>query len=87
MARFMTSQFLAEIEAFLVAFRFPPTRFGVEAVGDTKFVFALRAGRNPRLDTAHRVYAFMAEQRKIAAAAKEAKKAEAAARRRQVRHV
>ena len=36
------------------------TRFGVEAVRDSSFVFGLRAGREPRIATQRRVLAYLA---------------------------
>ncbi len=37
----------------------PPARFGREVVGDPRFVFDLRNGREPRDDTAARVHAWL----------------------------
>jgi len=51
--------FLADVEAFLERHRMEPTRFGVDALKDPKFVFDLREGRAPRLPTVDRVRAFM----------------------------
>ena len=52
--------FKAEIEAFITATGIAPTRFGKEAVGDPKFVFDVRDGREPSWRTAQRVKKFMA---------------------------
>lgn len=52
--------FKAEIEAFIAKNGIAPTRFGKDAVGDPKFVFDLRRGREPSWRTAERVKAFMA---------------------------
>ncbi len=58
---------LQRIEKHLRARRMPPTRFGREAVGDPKFVFELRDGREPRSRTVARVLRYLdaqqAEQR------------------------
>ncbi len=58
---------LQRIEKHLRAKRMPPTRFGREAVGDPKFVFELREGREPRSRTVARVLRYLdahqAEQR------------------------
>lgn len=53
--------FKADIEAFIASHRMAPTRFGKEAVGDPKFVFDLRNGREPSWRTAQRVKEFMAK--------------------------
>ena len=50
---------LREIEKFLRHSDIPPTRFGREAVGDPRFVFDLRRGRDPRPRTVERVRAFL----------------------------
>ncbi len=50
---------LYRIEKHLKAKRMPPTRFGREAVGDPKFVFQLREGREPRERTVRRVNAYL----------------------------
>lgn len=50
---------LREIEKFLRLSRIPPTRFGREALGDPRFVFDLRNGREPRPRTVQRVKAFL----------------------------
>jgi hypothetical protein len=36
-----------------------PTRFGREALGDPRFVFDLRNGRDPRPQTVQRVLAYL----------------------------
>ena len=48
---------LRRIEHYLRGSGMPPTRFGREAVGDPRFVFDLRAGREPRPETTRRVLA------------------------------
>lgn len=58
------SPFLQRIEAFLVEANITPTAFGKRALGDPTFVFELRAGRQPRLDTAERVDGFMIQERR-----------------------
>ena len=50
---------LREVENFLHRSRTPPTKFGREALGDPRFVFDLRKGREPRPDTVARVVAFL----------------------------
>ena len=50
---------LRRIERHLDATGMPPTRFGRETVGDPRFVFDLRAGREPRDETARRVAAWL----------------------------
>lgn len=50
---------LRRIERHLDATGMPPTRFGREAVGDPRFVFDLRSGREPRDETARRVVAWL----------------------------
>ena len=50
---------LLRIERYLRLTGTPPTRFGRESLGDPCFVFDLRAGREPRPDTAGRVLTFI----------------------------
>ena len=50
---------LREVEKFLRRSDVPPTRFGREAVGDPRFVFDLRNGRDPRPVTVARVLAYL----------------------------
>jgi len=50
---------LREIEKFLRRSEIAPTRFGREAVGDPRFVFDLRNGRDPRPGTVQRVLAYL----------------------------
>jgi hypothetical protein len=50
---------LREVEKFLRIQDIPPTRFGREAVGDPRFVFDLRRGREPRPTTVDRVRRFL----------------------------
>ncbi len=54
---------LREVEKFLRHSRTAPTRFGREAVGDPRFVFDLRRGREPRPRTVARVVAFLETDR------------------------
>ena len=61
MANIITHPILAEIEAFIVANNVTPSVFGTSAVNDPRFVFDLRAGREPRRATLERVVAFMRE--------------------------
>lgn len=50
---------LREVEKFIRRSDIAPTRFGREAVGDPRFVFDLRKGRDPRPRTVERVRAFL----------------------------
>jgi hypothetical protein len=50
---------LREIENFLRRSEVPPTRFGREVLGDPRFVFDLRNGRDPRPRTVERVLAYL----------------------------
>ena len=50
---------LREVEKFLNRSETAPTRFGRDAVGDPRFVFDLRKGREPRPATVARVLAFL----------------------------
>jgi hypothetical protein len=54
-----TVHLLYEVEKFLRQTHTPPTRFGREAIGDPRFVFDLRRGREPRPRTVRRVRAFL----------------------------
>lgn len=51
---------LQRVESYLRLTRTPPARFGREAMGDSRFVFDLRHGREPRPTTERRVLAFLA---------------------------
>jgi 2,4-dienoyl-CoA reductase-like NADH-dependent reductase (Old Yellow Enzyme family) len=50
---------LRRIERYLRETDTPATRFGREAVRDPRFVFDLRHGREPRIETERRVLAFL----------------------------
>lgn len=50
---------LREVEKFLRQSDVAPTRFGRDAVGDPRFVFDLRNGRDPRPATIARVRAYL----------------------------
>jgi hypothetical protein len=50
---------LREVEKFLRHSDVAPTRFGRDAVGDPRFVFDLRNGRDPRPSTIARVRAYL----------------------------
>lgn len=52
---------LWEVEKFLRSSKIAPTRFGRDAVGDPRFVFDLRRGREPRAVTVKRVRAYLQE--------------------------
>src|SRR5262245_6891874 len=51
---------LAEVEAFLTQTEVTPTAFGRDAMGDSRFVFDLRAGREPHSRIVHRARVQMA---------------------------
>ncbi len=53
---------LVRIEKYLKQRRMPPTRFGREALGDSRFVFDLRDGREPRSSTVRRVTDYLDAQ-------------------------
>ncbi|RSY78065.1 hypothetical protein DAH66_19375 [Sphingomonas koreensis] len=48
------------VEKHLRTWRIPPARFGRDVVGDPRFVFDLRDGREPRPRTESRVRAYIA---------------------------
>jgi len=51
---------LRQIEAFMKRHDMEPSRFGIEALNDSSFVFSLRKGeRSPRRKTIRRVKDFM----------------------------
>ena len=50
---------LRDVEKFLKVSNTPATRFGREAMGDPRFVFDLRNGREPGVRTINRVRAFL----------------------------
>ena len=50
---------LREVERFLRITNVPPARFGREVMGDPRFVFDLRNGREPRPRTKERVLKFL----------------------------
>jgi len=50
---------LREVEKYLRRSDTAPTRFGREVVGDPRFVFDLRKGRDPRPRTIARVLAYL----------------------------
>jgi hypothetical protein len=51
----------AEIERYLAITGISATRFGIRAANDPRFVFDLRAGREPRSPTIRRVTEFMSK--------------------------
>ena len=57
--RNMTVNLLRDVERFLRQNGTAPTRFGRDVVGDPRFVFDLRNGRDPRPATIARVRAFL----------------------------
>ena len=54
-----TVQLLRDVEKYLKNSNTPAARFGREAMGDPRFVFDLRRGREPRARTVERVRAFL----------------------------
>lgn len=50
---------LREVEKFLNINQISPARFGRDAMGDPRFVFDLRNGREPRARTVTRVRAYL----------------------------
>ena len=54
---------LREVENFLRSSDVPPTRFGREVMGDPRFVFDLRNGREPRPTTVARIRRFLESTR------------------------
>ena len=50
---------LREVEKYLRQCDVAPTRFGRDVVGDPRFVFDLRNGRDPRPITVTRVRAYL----------------------------
>jgi 2,4-dienoyl-CoA reductase-like NADH-dependent reductase (Old Yellow Enzyme family) len=50
---------LRDVEKYLRNSNTPAARFGREAVGDPRFVFDLRKGREPRPRTVQRIRAFL----------------------------
>ena len=46
---------LREVETFLRVREIPATRFGRDVMHDPRFVFDLRKGREPRIETVTRV--------------------------------
>lgn len=58
---------LHKVEQHMRATRMPPTRFGRESVGDPRFVFDLRCGREPRSSTVAKVMRYLERQRRTGA--------------------
>ena len=50
---------LRDVEKYLKSSNTPAARFGREAMGDPRFVFDLRNGREPRPRTVERVRSFL----------------------------
>ena len=50
---------LKDVERFLNNRNFSAARFGREAMGDPRFVFDLRRGREPRKETVEKVKAYL----------------------------
>ena len=50
---------LREVERFLRIREIPAARFGRDVMHDPRFVFDLRKGREPRLETVSRVRAYL----------------------------
>lgn len=57
-------QFLSEIESFLEAENMAPTKFGLKALNDAKFVANLRAGADVTTRTMDRVREFITKSKK-----------------------
>jgi 2,4-dienoyl-CoA reductase-like NADH-dependent reductase (Old Yellow Enzyme family) len=56
-------QLLREVEKYLRTNAVAPTRFGRDVLGDPRFVFDLRRGREPRPRTVKRVQSFLQGQK------------------------
>jgi hypothetical protein len=50
---------LRDVEKYLKSSNTPAARFGRDAMGDPRFVFDLRNGREPRQRTVERVLAYL----------------------------
>jgi hypothetical protein len=50
---------LREVEKYLKISNVPAARFGRDAMGDPRFVFDLRKGREPRPRTVSRILAYL----------------------------
>jgi hypothetical protein len=50
---------LREVENYLKISNIPAARFGRDAMGDPRFVFDLRNGREPRPRTVDRIVAYL----------------------------
>ena len=59
----MVVHLLRDVEKFLRESEIPAARFGREAMGDPRFVFDLRKGREPRPRTIQRVRCFLESMR------------------------
>lgn len=57
----LTTHFRDTVRAYLDRTGTAPARLGIDALGDPSFVHRLMRGREPRLDTADKVLAFMGE--------------------------
>jgi len=55
-------EILQHIDAFLVRHDMAPSRFGRDAIGEASLIATMRSGRQPSLETLHRLKTFMAEQ-------------------------
>jgi hypothetical protein len=55
----LSETFLAEIERFIARTGIPPTKIGMDTVGDPSYVKRLRMGRSPRANTIDLVRAYM----------------------------
>lgn len=56
-------RFKARVERFLRRYSMAPSTFGRKACGNPKFVFLLREGRTPTIDTMDDVEAWMRDYR------------------------
>ena len=55
-----------EVERFLIRTDTSPTAFGIRALKDPRFVWSLRAGREPRFSTIKRVMDYIASEQERA---------------------
>ena len=55
----LRKQLISEIDSFLANTSMPPTRLGIDAVGDANFVKRLRNGISPRIDTLDKLRRYM----------------------------
>lgn len=61
-------QLLADVEQFLADTGLSATTLGIRIAKDPNLIFDLRAGRDPTLSMANRIWRFMADNRPLARA-------------------